>query len=70
MIAIAVAVPIPAVRWVLALWAIYYVARAKKVVYGGRWYGRLLRSLFVGVSYLIVVAFAILGLVFTAVLLR
>jgi hypothetical protein len=69
-IAIALAVPIPAVRWVLALWAIYYVARAKKVVYGGRWYGRLLRSLFVGVSYLIVVAFAILGLVLTAVLLR
>jgi hypothetical protein len=69
-LAIALAVPIPAVRWVLVLWAIYYVARAKKVVYGGRWYGRLLRSLFVGVSYLIVVAFAILGLVFTAVLLR
>jgi hypothetical protein len=69
-IAIALAVPIPAVRWVLALWVIYYVARAKKIVYGGRWYGRLLRSLFVGVSYLIVIAFAMLGLVFTAVLLR
>ena len=69
-IAIALVIPIPAVRWVLVLWAIYYVARAKKVVYGGRWYGRLLRSLFVGVSYLIVVAFAMLGLVITAVLLR
>ncbi len=68
--AVALAVPIPAVRWVLALWAIYYVARAKKVVYGGRWYGRLLRSLLVGVSYLIFVAFAILGLVFAAVLIR
>ena len=68
--ALALAVPISAVRFALALWAVYYVARAKKVVYGGRWYGRMLRSLFVGVSYLIVVAVAVVGLVVAAVLLR
>jgi hypothetical protein len=68
--AIALAVPIPAVRWVLALWAIYYFARAKKVVYGGRGYGRLLRSFFVFVAYSIVILVAIVGLVFASVLLR
>jgi hypothetical protein len=68
--AIALAVPIPAVRWVLALWAIYYFARAKRVVYGGRWYGRLVRSFFVFVAYSIVIVVAIVGLVFASVLLR
>ena len=69
-IALALAVPISAVRFGLALWTVYYVARAKKAVYGGRWYGRMMRSLIVGFAYLIVVSLAIVGLVLVSVLLR
>ena len=49
---------------------LYYVMRAKQVVYGGRWRGRILRSLAVFVVYAIALAVATVGLVAAAILWR
>ena len=68
--ALLLAVPIEPIRWLLLVWALYYVVRAKQVVYGGTWRGRVLRSLAVIVVYGIVLIAATVGLVFVAILLR
>jgi hypothetical protein len=68
--ALLLAVPIEPIRWLLLAWMLYYVVRAKQVVYGGAWRGRLLRSLAVIVVYGIVLIAATVGLVFIAILLR
>lgn len=57
-------------HWLLAAWVVYYVVRAKHTIYRGSRWGALLRGLFVLVVYAILVVFAILGLIFAAILLR
>lgn len=63
-------VPLGPVRFALALWILYYAMRARQVVYGGRWWGGLLRVVPIAVAYLVLLAFAMLGLVAMAVMLR
>jgi len=62
--------PWPPVRLALALWIFYYVMRARQRVYRGRWWAGLLRSLAIAIVYLVLVSFAILGLLIVAVMLR
>ena len=64
------AIPYAPVRWLLLAWMLYYVVRAKQVVYGGRWPGRVLRSIGVLVVYAVALGAATVGLVLVAVLWR
>jgi len=57
-------------RVLLACWIVYYVMRAWQAVYRGRWWGGLLRSLVIGLVYLVLISFAIVGLLAVAVMLR
>ena len=70
MVALALAVPYAPLRWLLVVWMLYYVMRAKQVVYGGRWRGRVPRSLAVFTTYAIALAAATVGLVLAAILWR
>ena len=54
----------------LVLWLVFYVLRARHVVYGGRWWAGLLRTAFVATCYAVLVSFAMLGLLAAAVMLR
>lgn len=67
---IAVVVPWPFVRIVLGVWAVIYSLWAMKAVYGGRWIGVFARAACLGVSYFVLFAFVVVGLLVTAVLLR
>ena len=62
--------PWPPVRLALAFWIFYYVMRARQRVYRGRWWAGLLRSFAIAIVYLVLVSFAILGLLIVAVMLR
>jgi hypothetical protein len=70
MVTVLLAVPVEPVRWLLLAWMPCYILRAKQVVYGGRWPGRVVRSLLVLVVYLLAVVAATIGLVFVAILWR
>ena len=63
-------VPWQPVRIALGLWVVGYIACAKRNVYGGPWWGRLARSLFVATAYSIAVVTGIAGLMFASILLR
>jgi hypothetical protein len=63
-------VPWQPVRIALGLWVVFYIARAKRNVYGGPWWGRLARSLFVATAYSIAVVTGIAGLMLASILLR
>lgn len=63
-------VPFGPVRFALALWILYYAMRARQVVYGGRWWGGLMRAFPIAIAYLVLLAFAMLGLIAMAVMLR
>jgi hypothetical protein len=62
--------PYGPVKAALAVWIIYYVMRARQVVYRGRWWAGLARSFVIAIVYTVLVAFAILGLLVAAVMLR
>ena len=62
-------VPWQPARLALGAWAIYYIARSQKSVYGGMWWGRAVRALFVALVYTAAVSLGIAGLVVAAVLL-
>lgn len=57
-------------RAALALWVVYYVMKARSVVYKGRWWAGVLRTLVVASIYLVVVALAMVGLLAVAALIR
>ncbi len=57
-------------RAVLALWVVYYVMKARTVVYKGRWWGGVLRALLVASIYFVIVALAMVGLLAVAALIR
>lgn len=65
-----VALPWPGLRPVLVLWLVFYVLRARHVVYGGRWWAGLLRTAIVAACYTILISIAMLGLLAAAVMLR
>ena len=58
------------VRVLLAIWAVIYLARSMKVVYGGRWSGVVFRSALVGFLYLVLFMIAVAGLIVAAALIR
>jgi len=57
-------------RAALALWVVYYVMKARTVIYKGRWWGGVLRALVVASIYFVVVALAMVGLLAVAALIR
>jgi hypothetical protein len=65
-----VLVPWGLVHFAIALWILYYATRARQVVYGGRWWGGLLRAIPIAIIYLALLGFAMLGLLAMAVMLR
>jgi len=70
MIILWVLFPYGVVRAAIAIWIMYYIFRARGLVYEGRWWAGLLRSSFIVVTYSVLVTFAILGLLVMAVMLR
>jgi len=62
--------PFDFAKFILAGWIVYYVMRARQNVYGGRWWAGLLRAMVIGVIYFVLLALAMAGLVFVAVMLR
>ena len=69
-VALIALIPVVAVRDALALWAIVYLLRSMKNVYGGRWSGVLARAVIISLAYLVAFAVAVSALVAAAVLLR
>ena len=59
-----------AVSALAAAWALAYFLRSMKAVYGGRWSGVLARAWVVAVAYVVLFAFATVGLVLAAVMIR
>lgn len=57
-------------RALIALWVVYYVMKARTVVYRGRWWVGVLRALVVAAIYFVVVALAMVGLLAVAALIR
>lgn len=62
--------PYGPVKAAIAVWIFYYVMRARQLVYRGRWWAGLVRSFVIVIVYTVLVAFAILGLLVAAVMLR
>jgi hypothetical protein len=54
----------------IVAWSIYYVLRAGNLVYGGRRWAAVLRTLVTGLAYTIVGAIAVAGLVIAATMMR
>ncbi|MFO1414937.1 MAG: DUF3667 domain-containing protein [Burkholderiales bacterium] len=54
----------------VVLWVVVYVMLARQRVYRGRWWAGVLRSFAIAVVYLMLVGFAVLGLLAAAVMLR
>ncbi len=63
-------VPWAPARWAIGIWIVYYVMRARQTVYRGRWWGGALRAMAIAAFYLFLIAFAMLGLVAVAALVR
>jgi hypothetical protein len=59
-----------AVSALAAAWGLAYFLRSMKAVYGGRWSGVLARAWVVAVAYVVLFAFATVGLVLAAVMIR
>jgi hypothetical protein len=60
----------PPVRLALVGWIFLYVMLARQRVYRGRWWAGLLRAFAIAIVYLVLVSFAIVGLLIMAVMLR
>ena len=67
---IAVVVPSTPLRFALGLWALIYSLWSMKAVYGGRWSGVLARAWCLAISYFVLFALVVVGLLVVAVLLR
>lgn len=57
-------------RGALAVWAIVYLLRSMRAVYGGRWSGVVVRATAIFFAYVVCFAFVMAGLVVAAILLR
>jgi len=66
----ALVVPWQPVHIALAIWIVWYIARARRVVYGGRWLGSAVRAVFVVVTYFLAVTLGFVALLFASILLR
>ena len=54
----------------IVIWSIYYVLRARNLVYGGRRWAGVLRVLVVALAYSVVGAFGVAGLIIAAAMMR
>jgi hypothetical protein len=66
----AIAIPIALVRGVLIVWAIVYLLRSLRAVYGGSWLGIVARSFVMSIAYSVLFGLVTAGLVVAAILLR
>jgi hypothetical protein len=62
--------PFAPLRYAIMAWIVFYVTRARQVVYRGRWWGGLLRGSAIAIVYLVLMAVAMAGLLTMAVMLR
>lgn len=62
-------IPVAAVRGALVVWAIVYLLRSMKTVYGGGWTGVVVRAMVIFVAYSVFYGIAVAGLVAAVVLL-
>ena len=69
MILLFLLVPFSPVRLTLVGWVFFYAMRARQAVYGGRWWGGVLRALVVAVFYAVLMSAAIMGLLAAAIML-
>lgn len=69
-VALFVLLPVGPLRFALGLWAIVYLLRSMRAVYGGRWSGVFARAAVLCFAYVIFFAFVVAGLVVAAIVLR
>jgi hypothetical protein len=69
-VAVAILAPWTWLHWPLAVWVVDYVLRAKREVYRGSRWRRVLRGFFVAVVYGILRVFATIARIFPAIRLR
>ena len=69
MILLFLLLPFSPLRWALVGWVFFYAMRARQTVYGGRWWGGILRALVVAVFYAVLMSAAIMGLLAAAIML-
>jgi Protein of unknown function (DUF3667) len=62
--------PFEPLRLAIMAWIVFYVMRARQVVYRGRWWGGVLRAFAIAIAYLVLMSLAIVGLLAMAVMLR
>jgi hypothetical protein len=62
--------PFALLRYAIMVWIVYYVMRARQIVYRGRWWGGMLRALVIAIVYLVLMGVAMGGLITMAVMLR
>jgi hypothetical protein len=67
---LALVVPWSPVDTALGFWVLIYCLWATRKVYGGGWPGLVLRAGFIGIAYLTFMAFTVVGLLVSAVVLR
>lgn len=67
---LALALPWSPLRAGLALWWLLYGPWAAKGVYGGSWFGIVVRGAFVSIAYFVAMVFAVVGVLLSAVVLR
>jgi len=66
---VAILIPVAFLRWMILAWLVAYMLRSKHAIYGGSRWGGLLRSLCVAAAYTVLMAMALLLLIFPAILL-
>jgi hypothetical protein len=67
---LALSIPFTPLRAALGIWCLLYGFWATKVVYRGGWIGLSARAFVVGISYLVLFALVIAGLLLVAILVR
>lgn len=67
---LALMVPWSPVDTVLGFWVFFYCLWATRRVYGGSWVGLVLRAAIISIAYLTCMAFSVVGLLISAVVLR
>jgi hypothetical protein len=62
--------PFGPLRYAIMAWIVFYVMRARQIVYRGRWWGGVLRAILIASVYVVLMAVAMAGLLTMAVMLR
>ena len=63
-------IPVAPVRFAIMLWIVFYVMRARQVVYRGRWWAGVLRAFVIAIAYLVLMSLAMVGLLAVAIMLH